>query len=179
MLLFGLQVANKVIVVRCGSVLLAVDQHAADERIQLESLQQQVTQQQQQQQATSAVNSTGSTANKASLPNTQQMLLQLQPLHPAQQMQLSMAEVRAVAMYQQQIEHWGWKYQLNGSIGAGQDSAGTNRGLATGPMGNDSNAAAISNTIDTAAALQQVPLVAGVQLGALDLKVSRAYLSHH
>jgi MutL C terminal dimerisation domain len=36
------QVANKLIITRSGNVLLAIDQHAADERIRLEQLQQQL-----------------------------------------------------------------------------------------------------------------------------------------
>jgi DNA mismatch repair ATPase MutL len=35
-----MQMCDKIVVIRCGKSLLAVDQHAADERVQLELLQQ-------------------------------------------------------------------------------------------------------------------------------------------
>lgn len=148
--------------VKCGPVLLAVDQHAADERVQLELLQQKLSQQlhlQQQPQAT--VNPlNGNTSSNGVLSTN---LLQRQLLQPPQQLQLSMSEVQAVSSYQQQIEHWGWTLQL-------VDCRDSSNAAAAG----SASAEAISSGVVGTAELQQVPVLAGVQLGALDLKVQAA-----
>jgi DNA mismatch repair ATPase MutL len=158
-----LQVDSKMVVVCCGSVLLAVDQHAADERVQLEALQEQlavqlqqqreqaqrthpdVVQQQQQQQRQQQAGVTQK--------QDQDILLQRQRLVPGLTLQLTMAESRALAQHKQQVEAWGWQVLL-------QESAA---------------AAGVAGGVNAPALLQQVPVIAGVQLGTFDLQVRRFY----
>lgn len=157
----ALQVANKLIVVRCGSVLLAIDQHAADERVQLEALQQQLALQLQQNQPAEQKPGNGTTLSSTMQPNSKQegLLLQQQPLQPPLKLQLGLSEVKAASMYSHQLEHWGWKVQL-------LSSRGGDAGVASKP-------ATASSGVTTDALLQQVPVLAGVHLGALDLQVGQ------
>lgn len=98
------QANNKLVVIRCGSVLLAVDQHAADERVQLEALQQQLAQQMeaaaQQQGPTAAAAAAAATdaSGAVSVP-----LLRHQTLQTAQLLGLSLQEARALELYETQV----------------------------------------------------------------------------
>jgi hypothetical protein len=146
-----LQVDGKMIVVRCGSVLLAVDQHAADERVQLEALQQQLAAQlQQQRQQAQQAHPDPQQQQQAGTAHKQDhdALLLRQRVVPGVALQLTMAESKALAQYRQQVEAWGWQVLL-------QEGA----------------AAAAAGSVNASALLQQVPLIAGVQLGTFDLQV--------
>jgi hypothetical protein len=77
---------------------------------------------------------------------------------PGVELQLTMAEGKALAQYTQQVEAWGWQVQL-------QDSA-------AGAVGADAAAAvAVASGVNSSGVLRQVPMVAGVQLGSFDLQV--------
>ncbi|KAF6251124.1 hypothetical protein COO60DRAFT_671380 [Scenedesmus sp. NREL 46B-D3] len=154
------QVDSKMVVVRCGSVLLAVDQHAADERVQLEALQEQLAVQlrQQREQAQQEHATQHSHQQQAGLAQQQdQLLLQRQRLVPGTALQLTMAESKALAQYKQQVEAWGWQVHL-------QDSTAAAAGSATAGC-------AGAGSVNSPALLQEVPLIAGVQLGAFDLQL--------
>jgi hypothetical protein len=142
------QVDSKLVAVRCGPTLLAVDQHAADERVQLERLQQRLASQRQDAACAGATGAAG-VAGEA--------LLQRRVLAPAQAVSLSMQEVRALLLHQQQVRSWGWQVALQTRAGAGGGGVGAGDGSLLGAS--------------TPALLQQVPVLAGVQLGALDLQV--------
>lgn len=111
------QADNKLLVVRCGSVLLAVDQHAADERVQLEALQQQLSQQMHVPAAAAAAGThhpshsaaeglkTGGAAGLAASGG----LLKQQRLQRPQPLNLTLLEARALQQHQALIESWGWR----------------------------------------------------------------------
>jgi flagellar motor switch/type III secretory pathway protein FliN len=149
-----LQVDNKMLVVRCGSVLLAVDQHAADERVQLEALQEQLAAQlqQQRQQAQQAHPDAAHQQQQqqagAAQKQYQDILLQRQRLVPGLALQLTIAESKALAQHEQQVKAWGWQVLLQESAAAGA-----------------------AGSVNASALLQQVPVIAGVQLGTFDLQV--------
>jgi DNA mismatch repair ATPase MutL len=152
------QADNKLIAARCGTVLLAVDQHAAHERVQLEALQQQLAQQ---------VNVTSSPSGAAAAAAARRedkaggrvgSLLSHQLLQHPQQLNLTLQEACALQQYQPMVEAWGWRVSLTAAAAAavaGEAAAGatTNAGI-TQP-----------------AVLQQVPVLAGITLGAVDLQV--------
>lgn len=102
------QVDNKMLVTRCSGVLLAVDQHAADERVQLEELQQQLEQQMQE---------AGAVGGSDGAP-----LLGVQLLSPPARMQLHLRELRGLLQYQQQVQRWGWRASV---VGSGADDTGS------------------------------------------------------
>lgn len=138
-----LQVDSKLVAMRCGPTLLAVDQHAADERVQLEALQQQLA----ADMAPAAAGAGGSSVG----------LLSRQLLQPFQQLRLTLQEARALQQHQGAVEAWGWRVAFPA---AGQDMPST-----------ASQSAAVVGAAQ-AAALHQMPVLAGVALGVVDLQVS-------
>jgi hypothetical protein len=74
---YASQVDSKAIVARCGPLLVALDQHAADERIQLEALQAQIARE-----SSAALGGDGRDAG--SLDGSGEGLLQTLPLNPPQ-----------------------------------------------------------------------------------------------
>jgi hypothetical protein len=150
-------------------VLLAVDQHAADERLQLEALQMRLAGEQQQQ---------------------QELLLQRRRLFPPHSVSLGMQEARALALYGEAVSAWGWQVVTPGQhqpavagLGSGVSketppgaaAAGHQLGGGINSRGDDGSGAALVGAASTVL-LQQVPVLAGVQLGAVDLQVSLSSL---
>jgi hypothetical protein len=82
----------------------------------------------------------------------QDILLQRQRLAPGLALQLTMTESRALAQHKQQVEAWGWQVLLQEIAAAGA-----------------------AGSVNAPALLQQVPVIAGVQLGTFDLQVRRIY----
>jgi len=190
------------VVAACGNILLAVDQHAADERVQLEALQQQLAaellQQQQQVASASATASFNHTSHCCArqLPQQQEqqqqkLLLQHRRLFPPQQLHLTMAEAKAWLMHGQQIESWGWILKPADDSSATATSVAGSRCDAGSAVDSDSIAAegfvlrtecdkieaavlarASAAGVTSQMMLHQVPVLAGVQLGFLDLQVS-------
>jgi len=143
------QADNKLVVVRCGSVLLAVDQHAADERVQLEALQQQLAQQLHTPAAATHPPShsaterakTGAAGHAASGGLLKQQLLQRpQPLN------LTLLEARALHQHQALIETWGWR------LAAGQRPAPTATAAAMQPASSNGGCSSSSKAAAAAAA---------------------------
>lgn len=143
-----LQVDSKLVAMRCGPALLAVDQHAADERVQLEALQQQLA----AEIAPAAAGAGGISVG----------LLSRQLLQPFQQLRLSLQEARALQQHQGTVEAWGWRVSFPAAA-----PAAAGQGMPTMA----SQSAAVVGAAQ-AAALHQVPVLAGVALGVVDLQVS-------
>eukprot|EP00775_Hariotina_reticulata_P004629 gene4629-biopygen6383 len=194
------QVDKKILVAACGNILLAVDQHAADERVQLEALQQQLSDEllhQQQQAALAAARASSDQTSHCYPPHLpqqqkdQQLLLQHKRMMPPQQLHLTMAEEQAWLMHGQVIQSWGWVLKRAHSSSATASSAvsshcdpaaaaGVDRINAEGPvLKTESERAEPAGALARAAAagvtswmlLHQVPVFAGVQLGVLDLQL--------
>lgn len=152
-----MQADSKLVLLRCGSVLLAVDQHAADERVQLEILQQQVAAERQQQQQHGVQGK-----------RQRARLLQQRRLQPAVPLTLSSQEAQALALYPQQVASWGWVVAVPpapGAAAAGSAGGGGTAGGSSRSGGGVLLGATVSGV------LRQVPELVGVQLGGLDLQV--------
>ncbi|GBF98678.1 hypothetical protein Rsub_11672 [Raphidocelis subcapitata] len=135
------QVDSKAIIARCGPLLVALDQHAADERVQLEALQARIARE-----SAAAQGVEGRGAGKHE--GRGEGLVQTLPLQPAQALDLSASELQTLRAHRTRIAAWGWQLALPDAHGSGTDAAGT-----------------------CAVALQRIPLVLGVPLGGLDLRL--------
>lgn len=173
------QADSKLVVTRCGPVLLAVDQHAADERLQLEALQTRLAREQEQQQQQ---------GEEAPL------LLQTRRLFPPHAVSVSMQEARALALYGEAVAAWGWQVVTPGQhqpapaaasvagLGSGVSRETLTGGAAAAAghqpggainssTGRDDRAPAALLGVASTVLLQQVPVLAGVHLGTVDLQV--------
>jgi hypothetical protein len=129
-----------------------VDQHAADERVQLEALQQQLAQQMTVTPAAAAAAAAAAAQRDDKPEGRVGRLLSHQLLQPPQQLSLTLQEARALQQYEPMVEAWGWRVSLTAAAGA---AAGATAGVG----------------MTQAAVLQQVPVLAGVTLGTVDLQV--------
>ncbi|GMH33785.1 hypothetical protein BSKO_01619 [Bryopsis sp. KO-2023] len=84
------QVGRKFVLMVCGEVVVAVDQHAADERVRLEMLQKDLV-------------SVGHESG----------LIQAEELDGSLAINLTHLEQQVFETYKQKVEHWGWKGKLD------------------------------------------------------------------
>lgn len=143
------QVDRKAIIARCGDVLVALDQHAADERVQLEALQGRL------QQAAAGGSLAAATAG-----DEMTMLLGSIVLRPPQPLPLSADERRALQTHAALVREWGWCVSNDSSGGVITGSA-TAGGAASTPPPPPQQQLSLSS----------VPTVCGAALGALDLRL--------
>lgn len=135
----------------CGSIVLLVDQHAADERVQLECLQDRLSA---QLDAGGVCTTTTVPPPAASAAAPLPPLLLARQLWPPLQLQLPPDEAAALAQHSTAVGLWGWAWTVApGNQGEGTAADTHQRGLTLAVL------------------LQRLPVLAGVQLGALDLRV--------
>lgn len=79
-------------------------------------------------------------------------------------------EVRAWQQYQHLVEKWGWRLTLTAALPAAPAAAAAVAPTAQGAGG-------VSMGVCQAAVLQQVPVLCGVSLGAVDLQVGPSVFS--
>lgn len=143
------QIDRKVVAAACGPLLVALDQHAADERVQLEALQARLAEER------TAHLSGPPPAKAATKGYDGGVLLQQLILRRPQPLDLGAVEHQALSSHAALVEQWGWL------VAAQKPGAAAANGQAR----------PLQTSAGGATALTAVPLLCGVPLGGLDLKL--------